>query len=192
MALINYNQQDDSATFNVGCSGQSTGVDVDGRLMDGTAVGSTPVACDPDNQTTAACCIFESTSPNVAEWAAGDYVVRINHSAMDGGTQLTRVDICDNNVGTYASVAVNTSPGHVRGDTGVITVTVNRATAYTPQSTPNSKVFIVLTYNNNDAHGASTFSITPDQIIDTPIDDGISGGAIAILALNHFNQMVSN
>lgn len=178
MALISYNQQDDAATYNAGCSGQADGITTAGRVMDLTALGTTEFTVDPDNLATAACAIFESPAPNVASWAAGDFVVRVNITTVDADTQFVRIDICDNNGGTYATVTGggNHVPTHTRGATGVVTETI-ATSAYTPQSQANSTVFIVLTFNSNAPHGNSTVAITPDQIVDTPIDDGVGAAA---------------
>lgn len=172
MATFDYVQTDTSATFNVGCSGQTAGATTDARQAQDTgSAGVTEVSVDPGSNVTRAIFVYDCTpAPNVAEWASGNYVIPVNITTCDGGTQLTRVDVCDfDGTSTYVSVASNTSPGHTRGNTGVVNVTVNRATNYTPQSQANSRVFIVLTFNNNDQHGASGAGITPNQTITTPI-----------------------
>lgn len=173
MALLNYNETDTAATFNIGCSGQSAGTTTDGRQCSSGALGSGSSTVDPGNASTSACFVFETTAPNRPTWQAGDYVVRINHTSISGSTQLVRIDICDRNGASYATVVGNHVPSHTRGATGVVTATINRGTDYTPQSQANSTVFIVLTYNNNAPHGNSAATITMDQVINTPIDDGV-------------------
>ena len=172
MATYTPIQTDTGATFNVGCSGQTAGASTAARSMvEGGSAGSSEVSVDPGNNVTRAVFAFVSGKPGVGTWQAGDYVIPINISTCDGGTQLTRVDVCDFLAGTgYVSVASNTSPGHTRGNTGVLSVTVNRGSDYTPQDATDSQLFVVLTFNNNDAHGASGVGITPSETVTTPIE----------------------
>ena len=181
-----YQQTDTDATFDVGCSGQSAGATTgaDEAAVGGSA-GVTETAFDPDNNVTRACYAYDCTpAPGLATWESGNYVVRINHTAMDGGTQLQRVDVCDfDGTSSYAFVANNSSTGHTRGATGVLEVTVNRATPYAVQDETNSRLFVVLTYNNNDLHGASAGGITPDDTIVAPytVPAGLAASKIAAL-----------
>lgn len=191
MALISYQQTDTLPAFvyNAGCSGASTGASTSSADIDeaGTA-GSTEDSCDPGNNTTAgvyAYALPPSEAPGVATWASGDWVVRIDNTTMDAGTQITEVWVCDRDTDgtpdTYTTVVSTTSPGHVRGETsadqgGPLVVTMNQASDHTPQSQTASVPFILVIANNNNAHGASDLGITPSQIIDTPIDDGLGAG----------------
>lgn len=172
MATYSYVQNDTSRTFNIGCSGQTAGATTDARdAADGASPGVTEVSVDPGNNVTRAIFAFDCfVPPNTgSDWAAGNYVCPVNLTTCDGGTQLVRADLCDYNGSTFQSIVNNVVPSHTRGATGVVTVTFNRATPYTPQSHVNSRLFIVLTFNNNDLHGASGVGITPDQTITTPI-----------------------
>jgi len=169
---ITYQQTDTSATFNVGCSGQSAGVTTAAAQASvGGTAGSTPITGDPDNNLTRACIAFDC-SPAVnygADWPAGTVTVHINISACDGGTQLTRVDVCDfDGSSTYQSWGSNTSPGHTRGTTNSDLSVPVTVTSITPGSAANSRVFVVLTFNNNDNHGASDVSVTPSLTIVAP------------------------
>jgi len=171
MAFYTYAQTDTADTFDVGCSGQTAGVTTAARkLLEGGTAGTVAINGDPGNNVTRAVFSWDSTTPvGKATWEAGNWTIPINISTCDGGTQLTRVDVCDENGATYTTVASNTSPGHTRGATGVLTVTVVQGSAHTAQSAANSAVHIVLTFNNNDLHGNSTSQITCNQIITTPI-----------------------
>lgn len=53
--------------------------------------------------------------------------------------------------------------------TGVKTMTVNRATDFTPQS-ESSDLAIIIVITNSDNHGVSTLATTPDQNVDTPVE----------------------
>lgn len=193
MALISFNETDTSDTFDVGCSGEAAGASTAARqAADGGTLGSIEVSADPGNNVTRSCFAFVCGAPGAsASWDAGTWVVRINHSSMDGGTQLVAVYVCDFLSGTgFTSIASNTSPGHTRGAAGVLTVNVSQGSPHTPQGAA-SQPFIVLVYNNNDQHGASGLGITPDQAIDTPIDDGAAAGIAPAVAMHHLRQMAA-
>lgn len=168
---INYVQTDTSATFNIGCSGQTAGATTAGRnAAVGASAGATEVGADPGNNVTRAIFIFECTpAPNVTSWDAGNYVFPVNITTCDGGTTFVRADLCDYDLSTYATVVGNVTPTHSAGGTGVVTVTFNRGTAYSVQSQTNSRLFMVCTFQNTDPHGGSNVGITPDQTITTPI-----------------------
>lgn len=174
MALIDYQQTDTAATFNIGCSGQTAGVTTDARQMTvGGTAGVTGQSCDPGNNVTRACVAIDGTAPGAsASWNAGNWTIRINHTTMDGGTSLTRIDVCDFNGTSYTTVVSDTAPGHSPGATGVFTRVINQPSSHTPQSASLSRPFIVFTYTNTDPHGASGFTYVPSEIINTPIDDG--------------------
>lgn len=166
---ISYAQTGTSATFNIGCSGQTAGATTAGRLatVGGSAGGA--VTVDPGLGTTAAIFIFECDIANqVGDWLTGDYVCPVNISTCDAGTQFTRADLCDYDGSSFATVVgnIDMSTLHTRGNTGVVTVTANIGSPYTPQGA-NSRLFWVLTFNNNDPHGQSSVDITPDQTITT-------------------------
>lgn len=191
MALINFVETDTSATFNVGCSGQTAGATTDGRQANsGGSAGVTEVSVDPGNNVTRACFVFLCSKPGAsASWNSGTWTIPVNHTTMDGGTQLTRVDVCDFLSGTgYTSIANTTSPGHTRGNTGVLNVSVTQGSNHTPQDATDSQPFIVLTYNNNDAHGASGLGITPSETINSPIDDGGAATTVKMEAMGVYRS----
>jgi len=177
LALINYNQQDDSATFNVGCSGASAGATTLGRAMDATALGIGTATTDPDVGVTAACLIFDAPAPGAsASWDDGDWVIRVNITTCDSGTILNAIHVCDFDGTSYTTVTSQVSAfGHTRGGTGVITATIAQGGAHTPQSATLSRPFIVIIFENNDAHGNGNVTVTTNQIVDSPIDDGVGG-----------------
>jgi len=172
MATFSYVQNDTSRTFDVGCSGQSAGVTTAARdAADGVGVGTVEVSLDPDNLSTAAVFAIDcNTPPNTgSDWASGNYVVPINITTCDAGTQFVRADLCDYNGTAYASIVNNLVPSHSAGATGVVTCTFVRGTDYTPQTHSTSRLYVVCTFTNTDDHGNSIVGITPDQTITTPI-----------------------
>ena len=201
----NYVQTDtDAGGPGAGCTGVTAAATTIGRdaLVGGTA-GSTPVAVDPGNNVTRSCFGWRlggpSAVPGLASWASGTWVVPINHNAMDAGTTLVGVYVCDYNGSTWQSVASNTSPGHSAGGTGVVTVNVVQGSDYTPQSQANSFPAIILVYQNTDAHGASGLEITPNQTIVAPfgttateltVADAVHDHAADAPALTQANSLV--
>lgn len=194
MATIDFVQVDTSATFDVGCSGRSAGLTTAARQANsGGSAGSTPVTVDPDNNgTTLACFAFLLGKPGVASWAAGDWTIPINFSVGDAGTTLAEVHVCDYNGGTIVDVDTDTSLTGLSDATtgGTVTKTVSQGSAHTPQSTADSQPFIVIVLTNTDNHGATSVDITPNQTINSPIDDGAAGGG-APLFVHHMNQMAA-
>lgn len=179
MALISYEEDNAGGTFNVGCSGLSAGSTTTYNSMD--VVGTAPVAGPngaPNHNATEACHVIESqTAPGAsASWDSGDWVINMNHQTMDAGTQLTRIDICDNNGGTFTNVVSNydATGDHSRGSTGALTITINQGSSHSPQSAANSVPYIVFTYNTNEAHGGHAYAWTTAYTVDTPIDDGVA------------------
>lgn len=180
-----YTQTDTSATFDVACGVSSAGITTVARNASTSgSAGSTEATGDPGNNVTRVCFAFDCTpAPNLDPWPAGTWTVNINHSTMDGGTILTRVDICEYDVpfSQWFTVASNTSPGHSRGGLGTIAVNVTQGSDYSlsgDQST--SRPYIVLEYNNNDLHGTSSFGITPSLTIVAPYG-GSSGNPHRLL-----------
>lgn len=182
MALIDFVQTDTSATFNVGCSGATAGIGTAGRQANaGGAAGVTEFSCDPDSglsDALRACGVYLCSKPGAsASWDAGDWTIPINITTCDGGTILREVYVCDFLSGTgYSPIVSTSSPGHTRGTTGVVTVTINQGSSWTPQDATDSQPYIVLVWSNNDAHGASAAGVTPNQTINSPIDDGAAAG----------------
>lgn len=181
MAVINFQQTDTAGFFNVGCSGVGAGVTIANlRALVGGSAGTVAITADPDKNTTAACFNYDCGAPGVASWAAGDYIIPINFTTGDAGTTLNAVYVCDfDGASSYVTVASLTGLSDVSTG-GVVTKTVTRGTAYTPQSQANSRPFIVIVLNNADTHGGSLVQITPSEIIQTPIDDGVVSIAIVI------------
>lgn len=181
MAAITYAQTDTTATYNAGCSGATDGATTLARIATGSTPGSGTAQVAPgigNSDALRGCFDWDCTAaPGVATWAQGFYTVPVNITACDADTILREVYICDfDGTSTYVEVTSTTSPGHTRGATGVVNVSVERTAGqgdYTPQSEANSRVFVVLVFSNNQPHGGSSVTITNNQTITTPIDDGL-------------------
>lgn len=177
-----YTQTDTSATFNVGCSGRSAGLTTAARTAEvGGTAGSSEVTVDPNNNgTTLACFAFDvpvADAPGLSSWDSGTWNVTINFTTGDAGTTLEEVHICDNNGGTYSSVAGGTSETAIGYATtsGSTTRNISQGSNHTPQSEANSRPFVVIVLSNTDDHGAASVGITPSATIVAPYTVG--GGA---------------
>ncbi|MEK9767382.1 MAG: hypothetical protein VW683_00560 [Betaproteobacteria bacterium] len=152
-----------TATFNVGCSGQTAGTTTlaNSASIGGTAGAGTYVI-DPGNNATTACYAIELDAPNTGSWGSGNWVVNVDFSQCDADTTWVRCDLCDYEPGVgYTTVVSNGTTNHTAGGiSGPYTSTLNRATEYTPTSTSNSKPFIILTFQSVALHGTSTATIT--------------------------------
>ena len=148
---VNYVQVDSSPTFDVGCSGVAAGPTTRGfSAVVGVPPGSNPITIDTGNNVTRAVLNFHCGAlapPGVASWAAGNYVIPINFSTGDAGTTVAAVYVCDYDGTNYQTVASSTGRSDATTG-GVVTVTINRATAYTPLSQANSRPFIVVVLTN--------------------------------------------
>ena len=58
-------------------------------------------------------------------------------------------------------------------------MTISGSAGSSPAAT--DKLVFVLAFSNASAHGGDdSFGYTPDALIDTPIDDGVSGGVALV------------
>lgn len=178
MAIITYNVQDDTATFDVGCSGSGGGAATTGaQAMDQTAAGVGTVGGAPGPSLDLPCIVFDGNAPGAsASWDAGNWQIPFSFSACDAGSIISRIDICDFDGSTYTTVVGNhTVTGHSRGSTTPFTETVVQGSAHTPQNA-NSRPFIIIWIENNDLHGASLVTLNNTETITSPIDDGVTAG----------------
>jgi hypothetical protein len=192
MALINFQQEDTSADsgVNIGCSGSTLGTtNFAKEMIQGGTAGTVEVLPDPVSGADRANVMFQSDTGTSlpTTWGSGDYVVRLNITSARSGAVWAETHICERTSGgTYNTVASLTGQADSLS-TGVKTHTVNRGTDYAASA--NSTLYIVLVITG-PAHGGTNYGFTPDQIINTPIDDGVGGGAA--LFMHHFKQMANN
>lgn len=157
--------------FNVGCSGGSTGATTaDREATQGGTAGSTEATVAPNTAATDACLIFQSASgePNLTNWDAGDWVVRLDVTTTNSNVDVDSIYICERTSGgTYNTVTSSTGIARTLGTAQVESFTINRATDYSAAAT--STIYIVVLLDHTAAHGNSNVGITPSQNIDTPI-----------------------
>jgi len=169
---VTYQQTDTTATFNVGCSARSAGVQNASRqaIVGGTA-GTTEQSVNPDNQGgLRACFNFDvpvGDAPNIATWTDGNWQVTINFTSGDPGTFLKEVHVCDNNGGSYTTVCSETGLT-VATTAGSTTRTIAQGGDHSPQAQSTSRPFIVIVLENTDPHGGSACGITPSSTVVAP------------------------
>ncbi len=182
MANVIFTQTDTTAecSFNTHCSTQSdtggTTVASDMRV-NGTAGTTEAIAALVNLETRVNAVNFVSPSTTFTVWAAGDYVVRMNITNASSvvtweDTYICRVNSSCGNLellGSLTSQAIDIS------STGVQTMTVGGSAT---TAGVFDRVVAVLVFSNSGEHGGDdNFGYTPDQLFDTPIDNGVAEGA---------------
>lgn len=183
MAAITLLQTNTSTSYNAGTSGATDGTVTVGREMDpGGSPGETEflpetvLGTDLDR----GCVRWLSTNAiGQTTWqggagALGDYVVPINISTALTANFIEEVwiDELEDDGTTYVNVTKLQTIQVSIASTGVKTITVNRATNYTPKNS-SSKLSITVVFQSDRLHGGIAFGVTADQTITTPIDDGV-------------------
>lgn len=105
--------------------------------------------------------------PGVADWAAGDVVVRLNISLANFNVDWveTRIWAIDDACAAITQLGIDTTVRSI-GIAGVQTITIP-ISAISPGE--KATLYIQFVFTNNNALMAQTFQILPNQIIDTPI-----------------------
>lgn len=132
--------------------------------------------------------VYFEMVPGVIDWATGDVVVRLNVVTAAGSLAVwTETHVCRINNGCTNQETLGTLTGQTTDitTTGVKTHTVPiiATTALT-----DDKLYIILVFDSDGAHGSTAMNITPNQLIDTPIDDGISEGLGIPIAMYHHSK----
>lgn len=188
MALIDFQQEDTapSCTDAEACSGLTgTQGPINQFAIQGGTAGTTEDVSGnfPNADTTIRRTVYyDLPIPSGADGAAGNWTVRINHTTGDASVLGREVHVCRSNsvcenqetLGSLTSQAFDTS-------TGVWIATVNQASSTTISA--DDRVFIVVAYENTAAHGNHSIGVTPDQIINSPWDDGVTGAAAGLRTL---------
>ena len=188
MALIDFQQEDTapSCTEAEACSLLSgTQGPINQFAIQGGTAGTTEDGSGnfPNADTTIRRTVYyDLPIPSGADGAAGNWTVRINHTTGNSNILGREVHVCRVNVsclnqetlGSLTSQAFDTS-------TGIWTATVNQASSTT--ISVNDRVFIVVGYENTGIHGNSSIGVTPNQIINSPWDDGVTGAAAGLRTL---------
>jgi hypothetical protein len=149
------------------CSGASAGGTIDNRQATsggtpGTVAHLLSLSGTPPNRLAH----FESAAnePNLTNWPAGKYVVRLNVTAANVGgmnwseTWICRVNSSGVNQATVGSLTGQSIPLNT---TGVKTMTVDGSQQ---NAAASDRIYIVLVFNGSSG---DHFSYTPDQMIDT-------------------------
>ena len=118
---------------------------------------------------TEAAVMFETIAgePGNPDWAAGDWVVRLNVTSPEADLSLEEVHICRNSGGTFTSVGSATALAISLGTAGVKSVTVAGAVQV---AAGTDVAYIVLVLKNANLTFNRNFGFTPDQDIDIPVE----------------------
>jgi hypothetical protein len=153
-------------------------------LVEEGIAGSTPFVASWTNNSNASWFCFEiDPQVDTGVFPAGDYVMRLNvtSAAASAGTLWRRFYVCrvtaaGTNVATLASATSQTT---ALNSTGVKTNTVTQAADSLGNNT--DRVFIVLAIQ---ANATDTVTITPDQMVDTPLPQRPHTGYLGPMAMN--------
>ncbi len=187
MAIISLQQTDTAAPcgFAAYCStqGNSGGTTGASDCRSGGTAGTTPVSVDMVNlETRLNLVVFSTPDLGVTDWAAGDYIVRLNIDA--GSTVVTWEDshVCRVNTSCVSQETLGslTSQAIDLSSTGEVTMTVS-ASSTTAAAT--DRLAFVLVFSNSHEHGGNdAVDYMPDSIITTPIDDGLGARRVMIIS----------
>lgn len=156
----------------VACSGAILGINTMPReCLEGGTYGTTGVNVSvPGSSSNRAGIMFQSPVgvPGKANWEAGDWVVRINHTGnVLAGVTWEAVYICRINsaCGTVSTVGSLTGIGQSVTGLGVYTRTVSGGAS---SGTASDMFYVVCVFDNSNS-STRTLVWTPNQDIDTPI-----------------------
>jgi hypothetical protein len=113
--------------------------------------------------------------PAGADGSSGVWTLRINHTTGNANATLQDVYLCqiDSGCSNKATLGSTTGLGFTT-DGGIATVTITQQSAVTLAG--GDRVMMVAVYNSPHSHGNVSFGVTPDQVINSPWDDGVSPG----------------
>ena len=118
--------------------------------------------------------VFSSPDLGVTDWAAGDYIIRINITTTTSSILWADSYVCRVNTSCVSQETLGslTNQGITLSFTGETAMTIS-CSATTALAT--DRLAFVLAMSNSHEHGGDdAFGYTPDAIITTPIDDGVS------------------
>lgn len=105
---------------------------------------------------------------------AGTWTMRINHTTGDADVFLQEIWICRFNSACANQETIG-SLTSINQATNVAQPVSHSVSGSAVTLASGDRVFIILGYDNTAAHGNHAIGITPNQNIDTPWDDGVSG-----------------
>lgn len=181
MTLIDLQQSDTSTSLcatNAYCSVGTQGTNrTVRRAQQGDTAGVTGVAVTVDNADTAKNIWWHCVIPAGASWDAGNWTVRLNVTGAAMNTTWEGTYICRLNsaCANQASIGSLTGQSIDVGTTGVKTFPAISGAAQTPSA--GDLVMVICRFTETSGHGNNTITYLPDQLINTPFDDGVTGTA---------------
>lgn len=171
------------------CSGRSVtgGTAVSRDAEDGATAGSSEATITlSGGETTVVGMQLVSDALGVTLWEGGNYTVRVNVTTSDMNITLEEVHLCRVNSSCTNQEDLGGSTGLAIdcGTTGVKTITVEGALTSTASATDH--LAVVLVFTNSFSMSSKSIGITPNQIIDTPIEQAAAapgGGGARLLSL---------
>lgn len=139
------------------------------KAEDGGSAGSGELSVTINKGDIQAGVMFESPAVGQTTWQSGTYTVRINITTSVADLLLTEVHVCRVNSScvNQATVGSTTGLSISIGSTGVKTVEVTGAQQ---SASGTDRIYIVLIFQQT-SHANGVFGFTPDQDIDTPIEE---------------------
>lgn len=180
MALIDLQQTDTAATCSFAnfCQGgpDATTPQASDARSGGSAGSGTPAVTLNQGETAHAGALFVSPALGVTVWASGTHTFRYNVTTAGANCLLLEVHVCRVNSSCVNQETLGSITGLTEdlAATGVKTVSITGVSGTTALTT--DKLAYVLVMGNSHGHNNRTHNYTPNQIINTPIDDGVGGG----------------
>lgn len=116
--------------------------------------------------TTRGALMYQLENIRQANWQAGDWVLRINVTTANADVTWEEAYICRiNSCVSAATVGSDVAISQLLNTTGVKTVTISGSA----QSSEGDDAYLVFVFSSAATMGNSSFGVTHDQDIDTPL-----------------------
>jgi len=159
------------------CSSASLSGTLSAELIDGAATGSNELTLSINASGLASPLGFQTIAnePNITDWAAGDWVVRLNVTSANMNMEWEGTHVCKVSAsptcGSAVTVGSLTSQTISMFPTGVKTMTVSGSNITVGAT---DVVYIVIILRNTDTMMTQSCGVTVDQDIDTPLVDVVA------------------
>ena len=180
MAAISLTQEDNNTqctTVAAGCSGRSVTAETPiprDAIFNGSSGSAEASVILNKAEITVVAFHFASGAIGRTSWESGNFVAPLNiTTAAAAGSTLDEIHVCrySSACGNLASVGSATGLGISIAATGVKAGSTNISGAAQSSTNTTDKVVILYVFTNGLTHADTTFGVTPDQTITTPIDE---------------------
>ncbi len=186
MAIISLQQTDTTAPcgFAAYCStqGNSGGSTTATDCRVGGTPGTTDAQPDMVNlETRLHLVVFSTPDLGVTDWAAGDYIVRLNIAAASSEVTWQDTYVCRVNSSCVSQETLGSLTSQAQSLAAAIEVTMTISASSTTAAATDRLAF-VLAFSNTGEHGGNDgFDYTPDSIITTPIEEAAAAARRVML-----------